>query len=144
MSVEIKPLVLKFKSVSRLSSIPNIFNNPHFIDLAVPPTVVEDSLADFSSFSPDASVVSAAKGTPNSPHSFMFPDGKDDGSAIPVALRKGVDLAEITEATRKAEKDLKESVEKAVEKTAQKKAVEDLKKSLEIPVESGTVNTSAQ
>lgn len=101
----------------RLSGIPNAFKRVQFVDISVNTTEFDESIADKSYFHPSSEIAriasSVPSGAPVSETAYMFPDGVDSGIDMPIALRKGVDLAELSQAQQNMERQLKESLEEA-------------------------------
>lgn len=70
------------------------------------------SVADKSYFHPDYAIVRNAVGA-KAPDSlqYTFPDGRDDGRSIPVAARRGVDLAELSQEASRLSKRIQEDID---------------------------------
>lgn len=105
--------------VSRLSGIPNALDMPAlFVVDPFPDVVFGKSLADKSYFHPDYAIVRSATGSQGlgspSPSSYAFPDGRDTGADMPLAYRRGVDLAELSQEIYAKDKVLSDTLEKAL------------------------------
>lgn len=70
------------------------------------------SVADKSYFHPDYAIVRNAVGA-KAPDSlqYTFPDGRDDGRAIPVFARRGVDLAELSQEAARLSKRIQDDID---------------------------------
>ncbi|QCS37189.1 hypothetical protein [Tortoise microvirus 66] len=77
----------------------------------------EESVVDPSYFVPTAESVKCVNSTPLSPsevaRSFDFRDGKDNGMAVPLSRKRGLDLADVSMARDKAVAELEESAAEA-------------------------------
>ena len=109
--------------ISRLSGIPNVFEMPALV--AVNPccdVVFGESVADKSYFRPDYAIVRAATGSSTlgapSPEYYAFPDGKDTGADMPLAYRRGVDLAELSQEIYTKDQMLSDALNKAIKQDA--------------------------
>lgn len=67
-----------------------------------------ESVTDFSHFVPTSEAVRALPVGDISLQHYQFPDGKDDGSPVPVALQRGRDIAEISEEVATSQVKVKE------------------------------------
>ncbi|QCS37311.1 hypothetical protein [Tortoise microvirus 83] len=117
------------------------FNNPikqcHFGSVEFPTNYPdtspdhkwEPSETDPSYFVPTAEAVKTINTAPLSPSEvarfYDFKDGKDDGSPVPLSRKRGLDLADISEAKNRAEAALKQSVDDAKLESDIRKAYAD-------------------
>lgn len=102
-----------------LSGIPNCFRAPSLEQVSpVVNAPVEPSLADKSYFHPDYAIVRAATGSQTIAQvgagNYLYPDGKDIGADMPLAYRRGVDLAELSQEIYAKDKVLSDTLEKAL------------------------------
>lgn len=75
------------------------------------------SIADMSSFIPNSELMrKAAKEGAMGQGLYDFEDGKDNGMKVPVARIKGADIAEISEAIKAEQGEMKEKIKSAKEK----------------------------
>lgn len=75
------------------------------------------SIADMSSFIPNSELMrKAAREGAMGQGLYDFQDGKDNGMKVPVARMKGADIAEISEAIKAEQGEMKEKVKSAQEK----------------------------
>ena len=105
--------------ISRLSGIPNVFEMPALV--VVNPccdVAFGESVADKSYFHPDYAIVRSATGSQTlgvpSPDFYAFPDGKDTGADMPLAYRRGVDLAELSQEIYAKDKVLSDALDRAI------------------------------
>ncbi|QCS37161.1 hypothetical protein [Tortoise microvirus 62] len=89
----------------------------------------EPSETDPSYFVPTAEAVKTIDTAPLSPSEiarfYDFKDGKDDGSPVPLSRKRGLDLADISEAKNRAEAALKKAVDDAQLESDIRKAYAD-------------------
>ncbi|QCS36860.1 hypothetical protein [Tortoise microvirus 16] len=89
----------------------------------------EPSETDPSYFVPTAEAVKTINTAPLSPSEiarfYDFKDGKDDGSPVPLSRKRGLDLADISEAKNRAEAALKKAVDDAKLESDIRKAYTD-------------------
>lgn len=85
----------------------------------------DKSVADFTQFVPTAeSVRSLPAGDIGLQH-YDFPDGKDDGRAVPLGRKRGIDIAELSESVVSQNTSVNESVETIKSDMADLKAISD-------------------
>ncbi|QCS37369.1 hypothetical protein [Tortoise microvirus 94] len=106
----------------------------------------EPSETDPSYFVPTAEAVKTINTAPLSPSEvarfYDFKDGKDDGSPVPLSRKRGLDLADISEAKNRAEAALKKTVDDAKLESDIRKAYADtgnLDNASAVPNSSGSV-----
>lgn len=102
--------------MKRFKLIPNSLALNSVIDVEEPGENYEGvkTLADDSYFVPESAIVrQASKLNLTIPSEFyMFPDGKDDGRSLPTSLKKGVDIAELSQLALQADKQIRKDLEK--------------------------------
>ncbi|QCS37137.1 hypothetical protein [Tortoise microvirus 59] len=117
--------------MKRLSHIGNALNPPKTIDYVnLYPEEYEPSVTDKSYFIPlsesvktvNPSVLSASEIA----SSFDFKNGVDSGMKIPVDRYRGLDLAEVSQHTRKLNEQLEAQAKSDAEKARTKKDVQDI------------------
>ncbi|QCS36759.1 hypothetical protein [Tortoise microvirus 2] len=117
--------------MKRLSHIGNVLNPPETIDYVnFYPEEYDPSVTDKSYFIPlsesvktvNPSVLSASE----IESSFDFKDGVDSGMKIPVDRYKGLDLAEVSQHTRKLHEQLEAQAKSDAEKAKTKKDIQDI------------------
>lgn len=100
----------------RFDTYPSPWNRASLVEPAtVPNSEFEDSIVDYSLHQPASRLAQDIRngrimGALANAY-YDFPDGKDDGTAIPVSRKKGVDLAEVQEEIQ----DLSSAVDQAVQ-----------------------------
>lgn len=99
-----------------------------------PPPDKSPSLVDFSFYHPGSSASTNSGAV--SPAGYYFPDGKDDGSEFPVALRKGVDLAEVSQAFKELDKQAMNHVRSQVSELQRQKEFQEFNEYLNTKVKS--------
>ncbi|QCS37176.1 hypothetical protein [Tortoise microvirus 64] len=89
----------------------------------------EPSETDPSYFVPTAEAVKTINTSPLSPSEiarfYDFKDGKDNGSPVPLSRKRGLDLADISEAKNRAETALKKTIDDAKLESDIRKAYAD-------------------
>ncbi|AYQ58165.1 hypothetical protein [Microviridae sp.] len=115
--------------MKRFKLIPNSLALNSVIDVEEPGENYDGvkTLADDSYFVPESAIVRQASklNATIPPNFYMFPDGKDDGRALPSSLKKGVDIAELSQLALQADKQIRKDLEKIAKE-------EDFKKDREI------------
>ncbi len=121
--------------MKRFKLIPNSLALNSVIDVEEPGENYDGvkTLADDSYFVPESAIVrQASKLSPTIPPQFyMFPDGKDDGRSLPESLKKGVDIAELSQLALQADKQIRADIEKIAKDEQFKKDREIFEKALE-------------
>ncbi len=136
--------------MKRFKLIPNALAQNSVIDVEEPGENYDDvkTLADDSYFVPESAVVrQASKLNTIVPSGFyMFPDGKDDGRTLPLSLRKGVDIAELSQLALQADKQIRQDLEKIAKENEFKKDREAFEESLKnaVTVSSGETTPSKE
>lgn len=99
--------------MKKLKNIPRPFMAHELVDFKEEPYVFESSLTDKSAFIPGSSS-GVAGSVPLS--AYTFPDGKDDGSPVSPALRRGADIVEVSDALMASVNEAKASIKQQVNK----------------------------
>ncbi|QCS36968.1 hypothetical protein [Tortoise microvirus 36] len=109
----------------------------------------EPSETDPSYFVPTAEAVKTINTAPLSPSEiarfYDFKNGKDNGSPVPLSRKRGLDLADISEAKNRAEAALKKTMDDAKLESDIRKAYADtgnLDNASAIPDSSGAVSST--
>lgn len=89
-------------------------NGSKIIDYELPVIEFEESITDKSHFIPMAESVKRLSVGPVSSDTiavmYDFPDGKDTGMNVPIARKKGVDIAEVSNEIRMSQAKIKEQL----------------------------------
>ncbi len=121
--------------MKRFKLIPNSLALNSVIDVEEPGENYDGvkTLADDSYFVPESAIVRQASKLNVSipPEFYMFPDGKDDGRSLPNSLKKGVDIAELSQLALQADKQIREDIEEIAKNEKFKKDREVFEKALE-------------
>lgn len=133
-----------FKTIYRTSGIPSFWKPVDIVK--VPPYEYDsgESITDFSQFRPDSSLVNA-KGAAGifPPSAYQFPDGKDDGSPVNVALQVGADITEVEEFVHRQHEDVTQQVQKQADEVSKKERMKALQKAVtEASTKTGSSETS--
>ena len=114
----------------------NPFDGSETFDYTLPKKEWDESIVDKSHFIPIAEALKNLEGNSASMHAdltrFDFPDGKDNGMALPPSRRPGADIAEVQEYVQMIDKSAKEKLNDAIEK---QKAVEAMKQASQVQKE---------
>ncbi len=120
--------------MKRFKLIPNPLALNSVIDVDEPGENYDGvkTLADDSYFVPESAIVRQASKLNTSLPSefFMFPDGKDDGRPLPASLKKGVDIAELSQLALQADAQIRKDIEKITKEEQFKKDREAFEESL--------------
>lgn len=120
--------------MKRFKLIPNSLALNSVIDVEEPGENYDGvkTLADDSYFVPESAIVrQASKLNTTIPSEFyMFPDGKDDGRPLPTSLKKGIDIAELSQLALQADKQIRKDLEKIAKEEDFKKDREAFNESL--------------
>lgn len=114
----------------------NPFDGSETFDYDFPKKEWDESIVDKSHFIPVAEALKNLEGNSASMHAdltrFDFPDGKDNGMAIPPSRRPGADITEVQEYVQMIDKSAKDKLNSALEK---QKAVEAMDKASQVQTE---------
>lgn len=104
--------------MKRFNTICNL-GSQKLVDYELPVTEFGDSITDDSFFVPTAEALKTASGVLSEDEVrtyYDFPDGKDTGMVPPLARRKGVDMAELSQDIRRRQDEVVIAVEEAKKK----------------------------
>lgn len=73
-----------------------------------------------------------------SPSSYAFPDGKDTGADMPLAYRRGVDLAELSQTVYTQDKILTDALNRSLRQEVRNKASQPVSQPTSQPVSQPT------
>lgn len=95
-----------------------------------------ESITDKSHFVPIADAVRSLKAGSISPEHYDFPDGKDNGMAIPLSRQRGLDISEVSEAIVNQMEDVKGKIKdfkKQQEVDLANKAISNIGRTTDVP-----------
>lgn len=125
---------MKIYRYNTISNIPGVMQVvPHEFDLHQD---FEPSITDKSHFVPIADAVRSLKAGSISPEHYDFPDGKDNGMAIPLSRQRGLDISEVSEAIVNQMEDVKGKIKdfkKQQEIDLANKAISDIGRATSAP-----------
>lgn len=94
----------------RTDRIPSPWKPADVIAVEDPIIDYGDSISDFTQFRPDSSIVRASGASGVGSEAYLYPDGIDTGADMPVAFKKGADLAEISIAVRQGQEEVQYNI----------------------------------
>mgnify|MGYP000043899068 CR=1 FL=1 len=112
--------------MKRFDTICNL-GDQSLVDYEIPDVEFGESITDDSFFVPTAEALKTASGVLSEDEVrryYDFPDGKDTGIVVPLARKKGVDIAELSTDVRRQQDEIVSVVNKAKKEAEFKKDLE--------------------
>ncbi|QCS36035.1 hypothetical protein [Capybara microvirus Cap1_SP_95] len=122
----------------------DVLNGSEMYDDSLPVLTFPESSVDKTHFIPQVDLTKVVGNITDSEKSkyYDFPDGKDTGASVPLARRKGADLAELIVEGRKLQEEFISDYNDAKAKKAHKEAVDKIlnNSSVSSPAPSGSAS----